>query len=73
MITVDFDNNVEYYEYNMTSINVWKMNSFKFNLVQQTSVSTPVMTTSTPKPNSSNRVKKNSALFLFFFVHFLFV
>ena len=59
IILIDYENNVEYYEYNLTinSINNWEMNSFKFKL--------------NPLINSAqkNDLRKNLVLgFIFIFI-----
>ena len=34
VILVDYDNNVEYYEYDMSSLGEWNLNKFQFQLKQ---------------------------------------
>jgi len=54
LILVDYDDTVEYYEYNLTNIdsNTWKMNSFKFKL----------------KPLYSSALKENYGFYYILFI-----
>ena len=75
VITVDFENNVEYFEYNMTdaSADAWKLNLFGFKIATLTTKTTtnPGTSSSTPSvthspKNSSNKQIQQTNLALIF-------